>query len=220
MDWRKDDHMKWIKAGVSGWCDDGNIQAMATAIENMPDGAVIEIGSFVGRSTCIISRLLELAESPAPFYSVDDWYFEGYHPDGVVSKHVTLDNWRGYTEQQFIANVSYFTGRRPLHIKTRSDDFFRQWGEGRKYRDLFGRRVRLGGGIAFAFIDGEHSYDGSKRDAENTLRFLLPGGYMLLDDSYDGTPHQSGRMAIELLAHPLLELVGRYPNMMFKRRNA
>lgn len=215
IDWRADDHFAWIKAGVAGWCDDGNIDAMATAVANMPAGAVIEIGSFVGRSTCIIARLLDLARIAAPFYTVDDWQFEGYKPGVRVSPHVTFDNWRLFTEAQFRANVDYFTARRPRPMKMRSDAFFAAWEDQAKARDIFSRRARLGGQIAFAFIDGDHSYAGCKRDVDNVLRFLAPSGFLLMDDSYEGTPHESGRVAAELTDR--LPVAGRHPNLLFQR---
>ena len=38
------------------------------------------------------------------------------------------------------------------------------------------------------FIDGDHSYDGCTRDMENWYADLLPGGHMVLHDSYHGCP--------------------------------
>lgn len=218
MNWQDDHHFDWIKLAVPGWCDDKNIEAMSYAVEGMPSGAVIEIGSFVGRSTCVISRLLEISGRDARFFSVDDWYFEGFVKGGVVSTHITHDSFREYVERQFRTNVEYFTGRRPFHLKMRSDEFFRGWSEGREEADLFDRRVTLGGEIAFAFVDGDHSYEGSKRDLFNVIRLLAPGGLILIDDSYPGAPHECRSVAEELLGHADLTLFGRYPNIMLQKK--
>jgi len=38
------------------------------------------------------------------------------------------------------------------------------------------------GAIDFAFIDGDHTYEGVKRDTENVLRMVPPGGVIIWDD--------------------------------------
>jgi hypothetical protein len=217
LDWRSDGQFIWMKPAIAGWCDDQNVDAMAIAIESMPAGAVVEIGSFVGRSTCMIARLLELVRTDAPFYSIDDWFFQGHSSGAIVSEHVTHDNWRAYTERSFRVNVEYFAAKRPRHLKMRSDDFFIAWKNGEHHTDIFEREFKLGGPIAFAYVDGDHRYEPCRRDVENVLSVLAPGGFLFLDDSYDGIPFGSGQVGKELLDRTGLRLMGRFPNLLFQR---
>ncbi|MFA5760327.1 MAG: class I SAM-dependent methyltransferase [Dehalococcoidales bacterium] len=39
--------------------------------------------------------------------------------------------------------------------------------------------------IELVFIDGDHSFDGCKADLENYWKKLIPGGIMMIHDSYD-----------------------------------
>lgn len=217
LDWRKDGHIIWMTTAIAGWCDDQNVDAMAVAIESMPAGAVVEIGSFLGRSTCMIARLLELVRGDTAFYSVDDWYFQGYVPDAPVSEHITHDNWRSYTERTFRANAEYFAAKKPRHMKMRSDEFFAAWKNGERRMDIFGREHKLGGTISFAFIDGDHRYEPCRRDVDNVMATLALRGFLFLDDSYDGIPFGSGKVGEELLHRSDLRLVGRFPNLLFQR---
>jgi Methyltransferase domain len=50
------------------------------------------------------------------------------------------------------------------------------WSE--KRIDFFGNAVQLGGPIAFAYIDGSHTYEQSTKDFQNVDRYLEPGGFI------------------------------------------
>src|ERR1043165_687498 len=57
---RQDDYIGWLCQNIGGWLtpDDGNLRAFDHAIRNMPDqGAIVEIGSYFGLSTNMISYL-------------------------------------------------------------------------------------------------------------------------------------------------------------------
>jgi hypothetical protein len=49
--------------------------------------------------------------------------------------------------------------RLPHHIELNSDRFFAAWDCRETITDFFGRQVSLGGPIAFAYIDGAHTYE-------------------------------------------------------------
>ncbi len=212
MNWRDDPYIPWLKNGVAGFCNDDNIEAMSIAVENMPDGAVIEIGSFLGRSACFISRLIEIAGRTNPFFTVDDWFFEGYQPTP------TMDRWRAFNEAAFKVATSYLLSAPPFHLKVRSRQFFELWQARAPACDLFERKISLGGPIAFAFIDGDHSYEAALGDGLSVMRDLAPSGYILFDDSRagDDNAHQGCRKAaLEIAAQ--LELVGEFPNVLVRR---
>ena len=75
--------------------------------------------------------------------------------------------------------------RLPHHIELKSDRFFAAWGANETLTDFFGRQVNLGGPIAFAYIDGSHTYEQSMRDFQNASRHLIGGGFIVFDDSAD-----------------------------------
>ncbi len=102
-------------------------------------------------------------------------------------------------------------------VEAFSDDFFDRWESGLAIEDLFDRPVKLGGEISFAYIDGAHSYEASKKDFENIDRYLVPGGFVFFDDSKGKGPFESSRTAQEVLNNPRYELVFTTPNYLFRR---
>ena len=83
---------------------------------------------------------------------------------------------------------------------------------------MFGRETQLGGPIAFCFIDGNHSYEFARRDFENTDRHLQPGGFILFDDSGDGSDWGVCKVVAEVAATGRYELIATNPNYLFKKR--
>jgi len=84
--------------------------------------------------------------------------------------------------------VKMFSGNDLPHtIELLSDPFFAAWDRRDARIDVFGRTTRLGGPIAFCYIDGDHAYAQSRRDFENVDRHLVPGGFILFDDSAGNT---------------------------------
>jgi hypothetical protein len=80
--------------------------------------------------------------------------------------------------------------------------------------------VTFGGPIAFAYIDGNHAYDFARRDFENTDRFLVPGGFILFDDSADGSEFEVTRVVQEVLNSDAYEIVAKNPNYLLRKRTA
>jgi hypothetical protein len=69
-----------------------------------------------------------------------------------------------------------------------------------------------------AYIDGEHTYEQSMRDALNVDRYLEVGGFVVLDDSADNSDWESNRTAREISALPRYELVAKNPNYCLRKR--
>jgi hypothetical protein len=119
----------------------------------------------------------------------------------------------------FLRNVSLFSAHRLPHaIEAYSDDFFADWRKRAHRSDAFGRQVGLGGPIAFAYIDGAHTYEASMADFRNVDAHLLPGGFVLLDDSGERSGFGSTRTAREAAALPHYEVVFRAPNYLLRKR--
>jgi hypothetical protein len=102
------------------------------------------------------------------------------------SPTVSHDDYRAYVKVTFLRSMKTFAADRLPHtIECFSDEFFRRWFEDENNIDVFGRSVSLRGEIGFCYLDGNHTYEFAKRDFENTDRALVPGGFILFDDSAD-----------------------------------
>jgi hypothetical protein len=99
-----------------------------------------------------------------------------------------------------------------------SDEFFAAWSEGRQVKDVFEREVQLGGPISFAYIDGNHDYEFAQRDFINCDRHLVPGGFLLFDDSGDFSEWESRWAAREALRSGRYDLVIKNPNYLLRKK--
>jgi hypothetical protein len=83
---------------------------------------------------------------------------------------------------------------------------------------VLGRNVQLGGAISFCYIDGNHAYEYAKRDFENCHNFLEPGGFILFDDSADGSGWDVCNVVSEVQRSGRYELVIKNPNYLFRKK--
>jgi len=216
-----DETLAWIGFVNPGMLEEGNVWLFDRAIRDMPaQGAVVEIGSFCGLSLNHIVHLMEKHSRQNPVFSVDAWNFEGIarSDEFFPGTRIKSGQYRELVMETFAKNLQLFSGGRlPHHIKLDSDSFFEAWQSGLELPDHFGRAVRLGGPIAFAYIDGDHSYEQSWRDFENIDRHLVPGGFIVFDDSADWTDWGSHYAAKKAAGFPNYELIGRSPNYCIRK---
>jgi len=223
--YQRDDYLRRLSFVIPGWLDEGNLSMLDYAIRNMPEGAVVEIGSFAGLSLNHILHMMELAGKSNPVFSVDEWHFKGrFKGDddearAIPGSSLRFGDYRKHVIETFRRNLIFFHGNRlPHHIATNSDRFFSLWSKSAQTIDFFDRSVTLGGPIAMAYIDGDHSHEQSKQDFENVHRFLAPGGFVIFDDSADFSEWDSRLTAAEAASRPDYELVAKAPNYCIRKR--
>lgn len=215
--------LTWISFAVPGMLVPENVDAMEHAITNMPPGKpILEIGSFCGKSTVVLSYLLSKRSKSTPIFTCDKWEFEGQELGAPLgdSPSVTHDDYRAYVRDTFLRTTQTFAADHLPHtIECFSDEFFRRWFENEKTVDVFGRSVTLGGEISFCYIDGNHTYEFAKRDFENTDRALVSGGFILFDDSGDDSVwDEVNQLTREIASGREYELVSNNPNYLFRKR--
>jgi hypothetical protein len=208
-----------------GMLIDGNIYLIDYAIRNIPvDGAIIEIGIYGGVSTNLICYLLLKYDKHNLFFNCDPWIYEGYE-DKHKSPGLFIDGRTGilrtsfmeYVKTAYLNSVKLLNKRLPHTFHCKADAFFDLWRNQVKTTDIFNAGVTLGGGISFAYIDGDHSYETAKSDYLNILEYLVTGGFILFDDSHDALSFGSARLMREALENKDLELVMKNPNYLFRK---
>lgn len=193
---------------------------MALAIQNMPDeGSVVEIGSFLGQSTNILVHLLQKHGRTHPFYSCDPWIFDN-DPQAPGDEVFGRPDFAAYAKETFVRNSRFFSrGAEPHTFELTSDEFFQHWRDRSELEDVFGRSQSLGGPISFAFIDGLHTEEATRLDFENVDSWLLPGGYVLFDDSGADSIYPGTRaFALRLAGHSNYEVVRSFPIFLFRKK--
>lgn len=214
--------LMWVRFAVPGMLEQGNIAAMKYALANMdPSKPILEIGSFCGLSTVVMTYLCDMHSLTTPIFACDKWEFEGQHLGSFLgdSSNVTHDDYREYVRSTYMRSMQTFSKHRLPHtIECFSDEFFRRWHENQETVDVFDRRVTLGGEIGFCYIDGNHTYEFAKRDFDNTNRAMASGGFILFDDSGDGTHWEVNQLTREIMAQNEYELISKKPNYLFRKK--
>jgi predicted O-methyltransferase YrrM len=198
-----------------------NLYCLDYAIKNLPtNDPVLEIGSFAGLSTNAIIYYLNKNKQTNNFFTCDKWDFEDKDQyNRIFALNTTYENYRQFIKESFIRNLQFFSGNRLPHtIEFFSDEFFDAWKKQTELLDVFGRRVKLGGRISFAYIDGNHQYEFVKRDFENVHEFLVRGGFIFFDDSADHLALGSAAFMKEVKKRNDYEVVLKNPNYLFRKK--
>ena len=117
-----------------------------------------------------------------------------------------------------VRNITFFArDHLPFTIELFSDDFFQAWQDKVTVQDIFNREITLGGAISFGYLDGNHQYEFVKRDFENLHQWLVPGGFIFLDDSAAHIDTGMHRVAKEISVRNDYTLVMKNPNYLFRR---
>jgi hypothetical protein len=219
---QSDEYIRWLCQILGGFLDsnNGNIVAFDHAVRHMPDdGAIIEIGSFLGLSTNIIAYLTIKHGRNNRFFNCDPWRFEETEKPVGGYFDASSNDFREYVKKLFATSVELFSkNRKPYSIESTSEQFLRQWKFESAVKDVFGRETVLGGPISFAYIDGAHTYEAAKNDFLGIDRDLLPGGFVLFDDSADDSPFECRKVVAEMMSNPKYEMTFKTPNYFFRKK--
>lgn len=130
-------------------------------------GAIVEIGSWMGRSTAWLAAG-SMAAGREPVHAVDTFKGSAVHQGNAVLRE------EGTTYHRFAENlerVGVFDHVKPIIGDSRTAAAI--WN---------GRPIRL------LFIDGDHEYEAVKADFELWLPHVVPGGYVVFDDVNEKWP--------------------------------
>ena len=213
-----EEYTEWLCFANAGMLSRGNLHCFNYAIEHLPtDDPIVEIGAFAGLSTNLLTHYLRRHGRGNKLITCDRWLFEGAEPGSCVGdSDIPHDEYRDFVRETFIRNVRFFSrSRLPFAVEMLSDEFFDAWRAGGEVTDLFGRKLGLGGPVSFCYIDGDHSYECARRDFENADEFLVTGGFILFDDSADGSQWEVCRVIEEIKAAGAYTVVARNPNYLF-----
>ena len=215
----EDEYLTWLQFANSGMLNPGNVYAMKYAIENLPTSdPIIEIGSFCGLSTNVLSYFLRKNQRKNIIFCSDKWIFEGSEESvNLGLSDISHADYRSYVKETFMRNINFFSPNRPHPIELFSDEFFEKWKTQKKVVDVFNQSITLGGNISFSYIDGNHNYEFAKRDFENVNQHLVPGGFILFDDSSDSASFGLSKLMREIKQRSDYSLVMKNPNYLFQK---
>lgn len=152
--------MKHSYFKIPGWFN--MHEAYDQLLDNCPEGSeILEIGSFMGRSTSYLATNIINSGKRVHVYALDT--FEG------SSEHVGLDISGGFYEAFKENCKAFIDGGIVTPVKSRSDDIntLKRWGD-KHFHGII--------------VDGAHEYEAVKDDILNWWPKLADGGSMVGDD--------------------------------------
>ena len=215
-----DEFTSWLCFVNAGMPTKGNLHCIEYAVEKMTEGtSILEIGSFCGLSTNLISYYKRKHGKTNRLITCDKWIFEGSDKsESVGDSPILRTDLRAYVKDSYLRNVRMFSADDlPYTVEMLSDEFFAAWGKGAPLTDVFGREVVPGGEFGFCFIDGDHSYAAARHDFEKCDAHLVSGGFILFDDSDDDSGWGVCDVVREVQEGGRYELVMKNPNYLFRK---
>jgi predicted O-methyltransferase YrrM len=137
-----------------------------------PNGVIVEIGSYLGRSTIALAKG-SLRGPKISVYAIDP------------HESTDLSGWSYNSEDHYIFLKNILLAGIAKNVKV---------------INLFSWQAASSWGkpISLLFIDGNHQYDDVRKDFDTWSRFIIPGGYAALHDSVDpsGGPYRVIQQAL------------------------
>lgn len=215
-----DEFIDWLAIANAGMLERGNLHLIDLVMRQLRSEApILEIGSFCGLSTNILTHFKTKYGLKNRLISCDKWLFEGSgkDTDRVGDSQVDFSGYRSFVKDSFLRNTAFFSAHDlPSTVEMTSAEFFKAWAAGKPAQDVFGRPLTLGGPFSFCFIDGDHSYEGAKSDFLGCDASLEKNGFLLFDDS---TVMRFGvhKLMPEVLATGRYTLAAQNPNHLFQK---
>jgi predicted O-methyltransferase YrrM len=187
---REAEHARQRAALVEGWLSDAQGRALfRAAAETDGRGAIVEIGSWKGRSTTWLASGARLAGHRV--YAIDPHCRSREYPSAE-----TLDEFLGNLARNGLADIV-----EPLVMTSEA------------------AAAHIEGPVELLFIDGDHSYEAVRRDAELWLPRLIEGGTVMFHDVATAAYSGPRRIVREMVCRsPWFHGISRVGSMIVAHR--
>jgi hypothetical protein len=155
---------------VEGWLrrEEGELllRTVCRAVERHAEPAIVEVGSYCGRSTVVLGSAARLFGQGARVYAIDPHEGEVTDPDthsGVRTERPTFDRFRSNIEAAGVDAVVEVIRQRSFDVPWQAP-------------------------IALLFVDGLHDYVNVARDMHHFEPYLCDGAFVVFHDCDDQHP--------------------------------
>lgn len=210
---------------ITGQCDELKLLALAHIARLVPEGDLVEIGSFSGRSAFAIGWLAHEYEI-GNLISVDPWCNDKLEGQGEQADILNKRQDEGRDVIDFEKIFWSYIGAVSLldnvgYIRDISEKAVHEYVEASALGELSSPELgtlALNGKIAMLHIDGNHRYDYVCKDIEVWEPLVMPGGWVLLDDyvwAFGDGPQRAGD---ELLLTGKFDIAFSMSDTLFLRK--
>jgi hypothetical protein len=167
---------------VWGQCGELKLGALIAVMSDAPNGDVVEIGAFLGKSASALMMLAKWNQTGSVI-AVDPWAaanaVQKDAPEYV--QKLSLGSYWDAIAEQFTINLMALADVGFNYIRDSAEAARNQYSTGAIHSDEFGSTTCCGS-IAVLHIDGNHDYEAVVLDADLWLPFVAPNGWVIFDD--------------------------------------
>jgi hypothetical protein len=180
---------------IPGMCDYEKVFALTHVCRCTPDGDLVEIGTWWGKSAFVLLRLAT-CHRIGRLLCVDPWsdtdLVQADKSGLVDSSSATADAQEAF--EVFAMNMSPYAAGAVNYLRMRSteaSEVYRRTSVA--LSEEFGQ-TEYCGRISLLHVDGNHSYTAAKADIDGWAPLVMPGGWIVIDDylwPYGDGPHRA-----------------------------
>lgn len=179
---------------VPGMCDHEKIRALCGIFRSALQGDVVEIGSWWGKSAFVLTRLAQ-CYGVGNVLCVDPWSSENLiqnDEQGLIDR-IPVDADEAFSI--FLINLLPYAHGSVNYLRLPSVMAAEAYMRSRKISTPELGDVDYAGRIAVLHIDGNHSDENARADVAAWTRWVMPGGWIIVDDyiwPYGNGPQKAG----------------------------
>ncbi|MDB5983510.1 MAG: hypothetical protein JWQ69_4525 [Pseudomonas sp.] len=166
---------------IPGMCDHEKIRALCELFRHAPDGDVVEIGSWWGKSAFVLMRLAS-CYNVGKLLCVDPWSNEHLiqnDANGLLDR-VPVNADEALTVFQL--NLLPYAHGTVNYLRLPSVDAAVEYRRSHRVTTAAFGETNYTGRIAVLHVDGNHSYDSAHADVSAWADLVRPGGWIIIDD--------------------------------------
>ena len=125
-----DDYLAWLGFANAGMLERGNLYSIDYAMGHLPSSApILEIGSFCGLSTNVISHFKSKYGVRNPLITCDKWEFEGADTClKIADSPIYFSDYKKFVRESYIRNIQMFSqDDLPYTFEMTADELFAAW---------------------------------------------------------------------------------------------
>jgi hypothetical protein len=166
---------------IPGMCGEDKMVALMEAMRHAPNGDIVEIGAWWGKSAALLVLLARRYEL-GNVLCVDPWRDDAMTQGDALLDSTSADLDTEEALRMFEINLAPLAGGRLNYLRLRSEDAAPSYGAGLAVKtDAFGKTSYCGQ-IALLHIDGNHAKDEVEKDCALWTPHVAAGGWIIFDD--------------------------------------
>jgi len=170
-----------LASTIPGMCGEAKMVALMEAMRHAPNGDIVEIGSWWGKSAALLVLLGRRYEI-GNVLCVDPWCADAMVQGDALLDSTSVDLDTEEALRMFEINLAPLAGGRLNYLRLRSEDAAPRYVPGLTVKsDAFGKTDYCGQ-VAMLHIDGNHARDEAEKDCALWTPHVAPGGWIIFDD--------------------------------------